>query len=68
MFMISVLSAADLRLYSRRYRGHVHRIASHQALVRSASRAVCAMPVALSHVVRLVPSVPRSCSAQPLVE
>ena len=47
--MISVLSAADLRLYSRRYRGRVHAsIASHQALVRSASRAVCAMPVALT--------------------
>ena len=42
--MISVLSAADLRLYSRHVGTVAMCIASHKALVRSASRAVCTMP------------------------
>ena len=51
--MISVLSAADLRLYSRRYRGHVHRLSQGFGPLRKPCRmyhACCShMWYALSH-------------------
>ena len=49
--MISVLSAADLRLYSRRYRGHVHRLSPGFGPLRKPMCHACCshMCYALSH-------------------
>ena len=46
VFSLCSVLQSYVRLYSRRYRGHVHRLS--QGFGHSASRAVCAMPVALT--------------------